>query len=430
MTFLDKFKLAEEKEDFQFISNNIHIGIDFKGTNLWILIFAVFIASLGLNINSTAVIIGAMLVSPLMGPIIGLGFGMAVNDLQILKKSFSTYLFSSAVGLASSTIFFILSPINDAHSEILSRISPTIYDVLIALFGGLAGILAISSKLKGNVIPGVAIATALIPPLCTAGYGLATFQFSFFFGALYLFLINTVFIALATLVTSRILKFPFKHIPEKKDEIKAKRIVWAVVLITIAPSLYFGYDIVQQNKFQQNAENFIALEANFPNDYLLKKSIDLKDQSITLTYGGEIITEDQITKLKGKLKYYNLNNSTLTIQQGFAYLKENSDDEETSQLNLALAEREKNIQQLQLKIDSLNAQTKLSRQIYKELKSQYPEIQSSIFEPAYKNTDTLQVKVWIALIKSSEKIDSIDQAKIKNWLKVRMNIKEINVNFE
>ena len=187
MNFLDNFKLADEKEDFPTVSDNIQNSIDFKGTNLWILIFAIFIASLGLNVNSTAVIIGAMLVSPLMGPIIGLGFGMAINDLSLLKKSFFSYLFAAGVGLATSTVFFALSPINEAHSEILARTSPNIYDVLIALFGGLAGILAISSKLKGNVIPGVAIATALMPPLCTAGYGLATLQFPFFFGAFYLF---------------------------------------------------------------------------------------------------------------------------------------------------------------------------------------------------------------------------------------------------
>ena len=278
MNFLNNFKLAEEKEDFHTISDNINKGIDFKGTNLWVLIFAIFIASLGLNVNSTAVIIGAMLISPLMGPIIGLGFGMAINDLALLKKSFFAYFFTAVVGLATSTVYFLLSTINEAHSEILARISPNIYDVLIALFGGLAGIFALSSKLKGNVIPGVAIATALMPPLCTAGYGLATLQFSYFFGAFYLFLINTVFIALATLLTSRFLKFPYKHLPEKDDEVKAKRIVWAVVIITVMPSIYFGYDIVEQNKFKKKATQFIEIEAVLPNDYLLKKNIDAKNK--------------------------------------------------------------------------------------------------------------------------------------------------------
>ncbi|MBK8657835.1 MAG: DUF389 domain-containing protein [Bacteroidetes bacterium] len=209
----------------------------------------------------------------------------------------------SKLGLITSTIYFLISPINEAHSEILARTSPNIYDVLIAPFGGLAGILATSSRQKGNVIPGVAIATALMPPLCTAGYGLATHQLPFFFGAFYLFLINTVFIALATLVTTRFLKFPFKQLPQAKDELKAKRIVWGVVIITLLPSLYFGYDIVQQNKFLNNANRFIDNEAIFPNDYLLKKNIDAKKKTITLTYGGRLIKDEELQYLKADYRY-------------------------------------------------------------------------------------------------------------------------------
>lgn len=430
MNFLDNFKLADEKEDFQTVSDNIQNGIDFKGTNLWILIFAIFIASLGLNVNSTAVIIGAMLVSPLMGPIIGLGFGMAINDLSLLKKSFLSYLFAAAVGLATSTLFFYLSPISEAHSEILSRTSPNIYDVLIALFGGLAGILAISSKLKGNVIPGVAIATALMPPLCTAGYGLASFQFTFFFGALYLFLINTVFIALAALIITRFLKFPFKQLPKTEDEAKAKRIVWGIVMITALPSIYFGYDMVQQNKFQKRATQFIEAEAIFPNDYLLKKNIDSKNKTITLTYGGQIIEGKEISNLKSKLTKYNLENSTLIIQQGFAYLKDNKANEQTNQLTIALTEKENQIKLLKKKIDSLTSQNNLSQQIHKELKVQYPFIQSFILQNSINHTYTIQQTIWIAIIDSKTRWGAKDKTKIEDWLKVRMNIEQIKVYFE
>lgn len=430
MNFLDNFRLADEKEDFQIVSENIHNGIDFKGTNLWILIFAIFIASLGLNVNSTAVIIGAMLVSPLMGPIIGLGFGMAINDLALLKKSFVSYLFAAAVGLATSTIFFLLSPINDAHSEILARTSPNIYDVLIALFGGFAGILAVTSKLKGNVIPGVAIATALMPPLCTAGYGLATLQFPFFFGALYLFIINTVFIALATLVATRYLKFPFKQLPEPKDELKAKRVVWVVVIITLLPSIYFGYDMVQQNKFQQRANQFIENEAVFPNDYLLMKNIDTKNKTITLTYGGQVIEEKEITNLKSKLSNYQLDNTTLEIRQGFAYLNEDKENEQTTQFSLALSEKENQINLLQSKLDSLNSQEKLNDQIYKELKTQYPNTSSLILKQAIKYTDEGQVKIWIAIIHTKSKLVEKEKRKIEDWLKVRIEVKELSIYFE
>lgn len=430
MNLLDNFRLAEEKEDYQTVSNNIHNNIDFKGTNLWILIFAIFIASLGLNVNSTAVIIGAMLVSPLMGPIIGLGFGMAINDLSLLKKSFFSYLFATAVGLSTSTVYFLLSPITEAHSEILARTSPNVYDVMIALFGGLAGILAISSKLKGNVIPGVAIATALMPPLCTAGYGLATFQFSFFFGALYLFLINTVFIALATLITTRILKFPFKVLPQKDDEVKARRIVGGVVIITLIPSMYFGYDMVEKNKYIKRANHFIEREAVFQNDYLLKKSIDAENKTIALTFGGKMIDEKEIALLKSKLSKYNLEGTALNIQQGFAYLKDNTDDDQTNLLNLALAEKENQILQLQKEIDSLTSQNKLSSQIHKELKIQYPFIQSCILQTAVNHTDSVQQTICVAIIHSETTWENNDKIKVEDWLRVRLGIEKINVCFE
>jgi uncharacterized hydrophobic protein (TIGR00271 family) len=430
LNIIENFRIKTEKEDFQTVIENISKDVVFKGTNLWVLVFAIFIASLGLNVNSTAVIIGAMLVSPLMGPIMGLGLGMAINDLALLRKAIFNYLFAAGVGLATSTIYFLISPINEAHSEILARTSPNIYDVLIALFGGLAGIIATSSKQKGNVIPGVAIATALMPPLCTAGYGLATLQVSFLFGALYLFLINTVFIALATLITTRFLKFPFKHLPEKKNEIKAKRIVWGVVLITLLPSIYFGYDIVKQNKFQEKANLFVENEAVIPNNYLLKKDINTKNRKITLIYGGQFIEEKEIDILKSKLSKYYLTKTTLEIKQGFAYLKENKDNKQTNQLTLTLTEKEKEVHFLRSKLDSLDSPKKLGLQIFRELKAQYPSIMSSILQPAIKNTDTLQMFIWVSIIKFKDKLNKIDKGKIEQWLKIRLNTNEILLRFE
>lgn len=430
MSFLDHFKLNQEKEDYQFVSESILKGVAFKGTNLWILVFAIFIASLGLNVNSTAVIIGAMLISPLMGPIMGIGFGIAINDLTLLRKSIFNYLFAGAVGLVTSSLYFLLTPINVAHSEILSRTSPNIYDVLIALFGGFAGILATSSKLKGNVIPGVAIATALMPPLCTAGYGLATLQFSYFFGALYLFLINTVFIALATLISTRFLKFPYKQRPDKEGETKANRIVWAIAIVTFLPSVYFGYDLVQQNKYQQKVSQFIENEAVFINNFLLKKNIDTKTNTISLTYGGQIIEEKEITKLKSKLKNYKLDNSTLEIQQGFAYLNDDKNDEETNQLSGTLSEKEKLIRSLTLQLDSLRAMNQLGNQIHKELKIQYPSIQSFILDNVINHTDSVNQPKWVGIIHSNTQFENKEKTKVENWLKVRMQIEELSLYFE
>ena len=273
-------------------------------------------------------------------------------------------------GLITSFIYFLISPLNEAHSEILARVSPNIYDVLIAFFGGLAGIIATSSKQKGNVIPGVAIATALMPPLCTAGYGLATLKFDFLFGALYLFIINTVFIALATFVTVRLLNFPSKHLTTEKAERKAHRIIIAVAVITMLPSIYFAYDIIQQNKFMQQANMFIDLEGNFTNDYLLKKTIDPKAKTITLVYGGKEITDAEISALKNKLIKYGLRKDALNVKQGFAYLTEdNNTNDDVNQVNLTLAEKDKEIDALQNKVTSITNKETQAEKVYIELES-------------------------------------------------------------
>lgn len=429
-SIFEKFKLNSEREDYQEVINSIDRGVVFKGTNLWVLVFAIFIASLGLNVNSTAVIIGAMLVSPLMGPIMGLGLGMAINDLALIRKAIYNYLFAACVGLATSTIFFLTSPINDAHSEILARTAPNIYDVLIAFFGGLAGILATSSKKKGNVIPGVAIATALMPPLCTAGYGLATWELQYVFGALYLFFINSVFIAFATIITARFLQFPYTQLPEEKDELKAKRIIWAVVIITLLPSIYFGYDIVQQDKFKKQAIKFIEIEAVFPNDYLLQKSIDPEKKAITLIYGGELIEEKEIELLKSKLPQYNLQKATLEIRQGFSYLNENTGNEQTNQLTSALVDKDKEIQHFKNQMDSLNDQKHLGARICKELKVQYPSTQSCIVQKVLVGEDSLQRNTWIAIINTKRVLSKNDKHKIKEWMKVRIETGNLKIYFE
>ena len=192
------FTVMQDMEDEKEIVAQITSGVSFRGANLWVLIFAIFIASLGLNVNSTAVIIGAMLISPLMGPIIGMGLAIGINDFQLLRRAAKNFAIATVISILTATVYFLITPLGEAQSELLARTSPTIYDVLIATFGGAAGILALCTKGKGNVIPGVAIATALMPPLCTAGFGLASGHLLYFLGAFYLFFINTVFISLST----------------------------------------------------------------------------------------------------------------------------------------------------------------------------------------------------------------------------------------
>lgn len=429
MNLFEHFQLNDEKEDPDKVIASVDADVLFKGTNLWILVFAIFIASLGLNVNSTAVVIGAMLVSPLMGPIIGLGLGMAINDLAMLRKAIANYLLAVGVGLAASTLFFSLSPLNQASSEILARTSPNIYDVLIALFGGFAGILAVSSRRKGNVIPGVAIATALMPPLCTAGFGLANGNVYYLFGALYLFLINTVFIALASLVTARLLKFPYKRMPDIRQEAFARHIVWVVVTVTVLPSIYFGYDIVQQARFRQRADRFISIEAVFPNDYLLKKNVDAKRHEISLIFGGETINDESIEQLRAKLPNYDLGDAKLEVRQGFAYLQEKRDSD-TADVNDVLTRKDAEIRTYKRQIDALNANETLGQQIFNEMKVQYPEVDSCIVQQVVDHADSGSGSVWIAIVKSNRKIDRKEQEKIRDWLKVRVNTDAINCYFE
>jgi uncharacterized hydrophobic protein (TIGR00271 family) len=429
-SFFNKFRLLEEKEDYVAVVDQLEKGVVFKGTNLWVLIFAIFVASLGLNVNSTAVIIGAMLISPLMGPIMGLGLGLGINDIDLLKKAGTNFLVATGVALATSTFFFSISPINNAHSEILARISPNIYDVLIALFGGLAGMLATSSKNKGNVIPGVAIATALMPPLCTAGYGLATLQFQFFFGAFYLFIINTVFIAIATFLVVRFLKFPLKELQNAASQKMAKRVVTTIVLATLLPSIYFGYTMIQQSNFIQNASRYIEQETTLPNDYLLSKKIDAKHRKITLVYGGKGIEEKEIKMLETKLKNFNLTNTTLEVKQGFSYIKETEENSLLNNINQASAQKDLIIKQLQVQLDSIHTTQQLSEQVYKELKAQNTGIISAIVQPTFVYTDSTTVKSYLVAIETTSKILDKERLQLENWLKVRLHQNSLKLIIE
>ncbi len=422
--FLDKFNLSKEREEYQSVVNVISNDLEFRGTRLWILIFAIFVASLGLNVNSTAVVIGAMLISPLMSPIMGIGLGIGINDMGLLRKAVNNYAVAALAGLGTSTVFFLISPLSDAHSEILSRTSPNIYDVFIALFGGLAGIIATSSKQKGNVIPGVAIATALMPPLCTAGYGVATFQWNFFIGAFYLFIINTVFIAVATFLMVRFLRFPMKTFMNKELMNRNHRIVWIVVIATLLPSIYLGYNIVQEEKFSNSAEKFIHYEARFPNDYLLSKVVDPKKRVISLVYGGKEITSEEIRDLRSKMKQYGIEKDSLEIKQGFAYLapqKANTDDDRYTLLSNALALKEKQENSLQKKLDSIADEKKLSAQVFSELKVQYPKIKSAVIEPSTAFADSAKTKkLYLVLIEFSGRASEAEIKKMEEWLKVRL----------
>lgn len=418
MKFLDRFSLLHEKEEYSNVITAIEQGVVFKGTNLWILIFAIFIASLGLNVNSTAVIIGAMLVSPLMGPIMGLGLAMGINDFKLLKKSANNFAFAVSISLITSTFYFYISPLNEAHSEILARTSPNIYDVLIAFFGGLAGILATSSKLKGNVIPGVAIATALMPPLCTAGYGLASGNLSFFSGALYLFFINTVFIALSTFLTVRFLKFPNKEFINVTTKKKVHNWMGLIVLITLVPSIYFGYEFTKEIKFKSQANVFISEEVKTNDNFIISKNIDYKNKLIELVIGGKKIDSLKIIELNKDLNKYNLINSKLIIKEGFS-LSNELNSKETSPSDLLLKEYQDKItldQEFNLKNEA----------VFKQIQVLFPEVKSFVMTKGNLLKKDTTEKLYLCIIELDPKKQSVfNTEKFKNWISTLYDKKTI-----
>ena len=271
-----RFNLHLDKADEDDVVISIKKNSDFVGANLWTLIFAIFIASIGLNVNSTALIIGAMLISPLMGPIMGIGLGIAINDFELVKKGSRNLLIATIISIATSSLYFWVTPLHDAQSELLARTTPSIWDVFIAFVVGLAGIVAGTRKEKSNVIPGVAIATALMPPLCTAGFGLASGNLYYFLGAIYLFFINSVFICLSTFLIVRFLKFKRKYFEDKSYEKKVSRYILIIAIITALPSIYLAYGIVDKSIFESNAKRFVREQFQFKNTQVVNRTFVYK----------------------------------------------------------------------------------------------------------------------------------------------------------
>ncbi|XDD53501.1 DUF389 domain-containing protein [Leptospira sp. WS4.C2] len=394
---------------------SVQKGAELTGTNLWTLIFAIFIASIGLNVNSTAVIIGAMLVSPLMGPIVGIGFAAATNDFENLKKFLRTLAVATIASIATSFLYFSLSPIDEAQSELLARTSPTIYDALIAIFGGATGIIANTRKEKGTAIAGVAIATALMPPLCTAGYGLSQGNWSYFFGATYLYLINSIFIAIATFVFVRYMEFPKVDWGLYKErEVKVKIYLSLFALILIIPSIFTAYHIVRTSYFKGKAEDFIRNEISIDNRRVLEKEITYANQKIELTIIGQKIDSAKEKELINKLKYYNLTGVKLIIHQ------------DISQTNIdhlkfeILSEIYKN----QMNIGQTNTEM-----ISKEIQIFYPDLVSASFaktkkfdmkENIYLDTNLFDSE-WTKLPKDEEK------RKLIQYIQLRTGEKQIEL---
>lgn len=334
--------------------------------------------------------------------------------------------------LITSTVYFVLSPVSTAHSELLARTSPTIYDVLIALFGGLAGIVAICSKQKGNVIPGVAIATALIPPLCTAGYGLATAQFNFFFGAFYLFTINTIFIAIASVWIAQLLNFPIRTIVDEGQKKRINSTITFVISIVLIPSIFFGYKLVQQEKFLQNANYYVSNVSHFEGNFLLKHDIDAKANRITLIYGGSLLSELQKKELKKKSNDFKLDHATILIKQGIALSNMDESNLELVKLKEQIINLNASLNKKNTEIDSIMNQQKLGLTLLNEIKPIFSQINGCINSESLNFLDDLDSPQVTPIVILSAKSDTqaADKMKISNWLKQRLKNDNVKIYYE
>ena len=338
-------------------TQRIKASIWFHGPNAWILAFAIVLASVGLNVNSTAVIIGAMLVSPLMGPIIGTGLALGTNDLELLKSASKNLLVMVIISLLASTLFFLLSPLSLVNpTELMARTSPTIYDVLIAFFGGMAGILENSRKERGTVLSGVAIATALMPPLCTAGYGLAHFNMHFFFGALYLFVINSVFIALATYLMVRYLGFPTVSGISEGTATRRRRAISTVLVLILVPSIWSAFTLIRNNNFERNVQNFVENNRLVaPRTYIYDYRVDGRKAEIALA--GEPLDNDLRASIYVKAGRYNIKQKDLTlIEHSFGLSQQDMNtiiDEIYTNTNIELDENQALLESMEARMEEM-----------------------------------------------------------------------------
>ena len=411
--------MSQDREEEAASIEAIRAGVEFKGSTILILVFAIFIASLGLNTNSAAVIIGAMLISPLMGPIMGIGLGLGINDYELIKRSFRN--------LAVATLF--------------SVITSTIYDVLIAFFGGLAGIVAMSSKQKGNVLPGVAIATALMPPLCTAGFGLATGNFYYFFGAFYLFFINSVFIAFATTLGVKLMKYSKKEFVDDERRKKVERMVYTILILTMAPSIYLTYNMVKENFFEVAASRFVSQNFNYADTQVLSKSAVTEHgkRIIRVSLVGAEIPKDSIAVAQARLPQYGLGGAILEVRQGYGQNQADISTLSSAMFKDIYLHNQEQIARQQKTIDSLENLASHYQQydsvgveVAPEIKVLFPNVTDiAISKTIFSCIDTeARDTTTLAVVRHSKVFSLSEQKRFKEWLQARLGTKKVQLVIE
>lgn len=429
-TFKDLFNLHDGEQDKEKTLKDVYNNISFTGANLWILACAIMVASVGLNVNSTAVIIGAMLISPLMSPIVGAGFALGTYDFDLLQQSLRSLLTATLVSLFFSTLYFFISPFKDVQSELLSRTTPTIYDVLIAFFGGLVGVIAITRVEKGNPIPGVAIATALMPPLCTAGYGLATGNLSYFFGAFYLYCINCVFICIATFAIVKYLNYPTKIQVNEKRQKQIRNLISGLIILMLLPSSYLAYSFYTEQQFKKSSEDFIEHELINKGYTLVYKNLNYRHvpPKIELAFLSKRFDSTEINFLKEKMVFYKLKNAELNIRQDstdkFVNLKGDILNELKANSNV-MNEKDFKIAEL---TNQIAKNTFNNNQLTKEAKTVFNSIEFlSVSNHDFMiKQDSFQT-IPIVIYASKTPLSKNDTSRLINWLKQRLVIQQLEL---
>lgn len=441
--FTELFDISGETDRASTI-DDIKAGIDMKGQNAWVLIFSILIASTGLNTGSAAVVIGAMLISPLMGPILGVGLALGINDITLLKKAFKNFLVMVILSIITSFLFFSIPLFQNETSEIVARTYPTVLDVIIALSGGMALIVALSRNNKSvNTIAGVAIATALMPPLCTAGYGLATGNWAYFGGALFLFTINTIFIATATFSIVKFLHFPMKEYANASKRKNISRAVYTVVALVIIPSTFMFYKLYQKSDFKQKVEATLADVEKEKGIGIFDIRANLAGKTVSFAVLGKSLMKAEIDKIEEKIKDLGYKDIHLLIIQdeqnvnNINRIKQIEESYLSTQQLLALkdnqiAEKEKAI--IELQRDIALQENLPFQDLLEEIKAFEPNLDNVSYQRHYvsnfKNTDTLRI-IKMKFNKSLQKNKRLEsQKRMGNWLQKRVKGDSLQVIFE
>ena len=413
---------------------SIRNNIEFKGPNAWILAVAIIIASVGLNVNSIPVIIGAMLISPLMGPIFGLGLGLGINDIGLMKQAGKNLLVMVSISVAVSLLYFLITPLSLSNpTELLARTRPTIFDVMIALFGGFAGIFEQCRKEKGTVFSGVAIATALMPPLCTAGYGLATGNIGSFLGALYLFCINCLFITMATYFLVKYFRFKKTEYADQGFGRRTQRITTLLILVFLIPSIWSAVILVKQNNFDKKATDFVEAHRSIGNSIIYDYKIEHQDGSVLKIFvTGETLSESGRSNLYVYASEYGIKEEQIVIKE---YITQNPQDNEAlfkgiyERLDSEIEKYEATIEQLSQELQAAKKNDLPYLQIANEISATYPSIRHVYMgQGAHVAIDSMQVSSCLMVKVQTDSLmpaTSIDQ--LKKWIQIRLQVDNVMI---